>query len=115
MSIIKLSILGGVIMKIIANILLLPIKLILLLLIIIVFTLNIFLNIFTFFGKFILGILNVLVFIGLIGGIVSGTPQIAIAAVLFLCFGLMGLFIESFPYLLSKINRRMIQFLAFKF
>lgn len=102
-------------MKFIGNILILPIKLILLLLIIIVFSLNIILNIFTFFGKFILGILNVLVFIGLIGGIVSGTPQIAIAAVLFLCFGLMGLFIESFPYLLSKINRRMIQFLAFKF
>lgn len=102
-------------MKFIGNILILPIKLVLLLLIIIVFTLNIFLNIVTFFGKFILGILNVLVFIGLIGGIVSGTPQIAIAAVLFLCFGLMGLFIESFPYLLTKINRRMIQFVAFKF
>ncbi|MGO1369738.1 hypothetical protein [Senegalia sp. (in: firmicutes)] len=102
-------------MKIIANILLLPIKLVLLLLIIFIFILNIILSIFTFFGKFMLGILNILVFIGLIGGIVSGTPQVAIAALLFLCFGLIGLFIESFPYLLNRLNYKMTQFLAFTF
>lgn len=102
-------------MKIIANILLLPIKLVLLLLIVFTFTLNIILNILTFFGKFILGILNILVFIGLIGGIVSGTPQVAIAAILFLCFGLIGLLIESFPNLLSRLNYKMAQLLSFRF
>ena len=115
MSIIKVSIFGGVKMKFIGNILILPIKLILLLLIVIVFFANMILSIFAFFGKFLLGLLNVLVFIGLIGGIVSGTPQIAIAAVLFLCFSLIGLLIDSFPLFLSRMNTKMIQLLAFRF
>lgn len=102
-------------MKVLINLLLIPMKLLLFPLIIFTICFSILASILTFAGKFLLDFINIIILLGLAGSLYYGNTKIVVPFILLLSIGIISFIVELIPITLNKLSSSLINALIFWF
>lgn len=109
------EIIGGVFMKLLGNLLLIPMKILLFPLIVFIICFSILTSVLAFTGKFVLGFINIIILLGLAGSLYYGNTKIVVAFILLLSIGIISFIVELIPITLNKLSSSLINTLSFWF
>ncbi|RVU55439.1 hypothetical protein [Anaerosphaera multitolerans] len=102
-------------MKLLGNLLLIPMKILLFPLIIFIICFSILTSVLAFAGKFVLGFINLIILLGLVGSLYYGNSKVIAAFILLFSIGVLSLIIDLIPITLNKLSNSLINTLGFWF
>ncbi|HHX67852.1 MAG: hypothetical protein WAO56_07365 [Miniphocaeibacter sp.] len=102
-------------MKLVGNLLLIPMKILLFPLVIFIICFSILTSALAVAGKFVLGFINLIILLGLAGSIYYGNPKVIAAFILLLSIGIISLIVDLIPITLNKLSNGLISTLGFWF